>query len=421
MNWTESSLNRYSRRKGWNRDQARQKQSFAKARTKTNSIALAKSSDPRTVPFIPSYIPQPAIEKRTTEETLRTRLVGSKRSSKRHLAQLSSEPVCEQEQPLAASSLLGNRKDSTEVRDPLNRGEPVDLNAKRRKLLRQSDWTGIEFQKPIVVDYDQSNREARPKHDLEMKKHSHGLEKYVFSGGRSPGYKPEHHRKAAQSPDVPMRLRVGSESLQWSRDNNTVRTTGPRRGQPTTMFDWESSEPYSSPHLPTLPPHPATSSCQEDWTGTPDNRSSGSGATPRQPTAPELPHLREPVEKPHYVVKSMPKLHHPRPSRHQKSLVIDFIPGVARVTSVEPRVRGEASLRLAMRPPAIGLASADPEAARSTVAQVGCGREPQHGETRENRRWRSWLDITCARGLDGHAEGKDGEEACSVTPGVSQV
>src|SRR6478609_2791856 len=56
MNWTEGALARHSRRKGWDKDAARQKQYFAKARARKNAPASSKGLVVES--FVPDYIPQ---------------------------------------------------------------------------------------------------------------------------------------------------------------------------------------------------------------------------------------------------------------------------------------------------------------------------------------------------------------------------
>lgn len=419
MNWTESSLNRYSRRKGWSKDQARQKENFAKARAHVNPSALAKSSNPRTVPFIPSYIPsntpQPADERQQTDKVpTRTRLVGSTTSLRRDLAQISGEPAVTPSEQSLALSPPGKRKAGIALSNLNPRGQPGDLDSKRRKLLGQSDWTGIEFQKPLVIDYEQSNWEARQKH-ANSSRNYHGYEpdRYTVGGARSPGHRPHDTQRQAPAANLPMRLRVGSKSLQWSQDNNTVRTAVSKRGPLTADQSREAQDLYSSPRLPTLPP-PSRPSSGRDWSGASDHHSSCARASPHQLDASELQHPKAPVEKPHYIVNSTPQLHHPRPARHEKPPVVDFSPEVAKSTVFDFSAVREPSPRTTPRPPV------DP-AAKSTAAEVGGLREPQHWRSREDRKWRSWLDVTCGRDMDGDTETKVGEEVRSVTPGVSKA
>lgn len=118
MNWTEGNLHRHARGRGWSRDRSRQKQVFASARAgKTPSAPNKSTATGEASPFFsigalkePSLPPEPKADVASPPHTKR-----------RKISPVASHP--------------GN-----------------DLEARRRRLLERSDWTGISSDRALRRD-----------------------------------------------------------------------------------------------------------------------------------------------------------------------------------------------------------------------------------------------------------------------------
>ncbi|KAG9255744.1 uncharacterized protein F5Z01DRAFT_556404 [Emericellopsis atlantica] len=154
MNWTESTLNRHSRRRGFDPDTARQKEYFAKSRACQQQDSRSRRESTSEAPFIPSYIPQASPSPRQTLDRSRESR-GSMIFNRRKLVPLSSEASeGEADTPaLGTQQSLGYPQTEQDQHPPSHPGR-YDLTTKRRKLLGQEDWTGLELQRPLVLDYE---------------------------------------------------------------------------------------------------------------------------------------------------------------------------------------------------------------------------------------------------------------------------
>ncbi|KFH45093.1 hypothetical protein ACRE_041590 [Hapsidospora chrysogenum ATCC 11550] len=236
MNWTEGALNRHSRRKGWNPDVARQRQYFAKARLRAQQPAVSNSSDTQSTPFVPNYISQPnkTSHQAPPMETSHPRPKASRPSSRKRLAYLLNSPT----PPLVDK---GHSKGVPSPGEPLGHGrsefplcgEKQDIQGKRRKLLEKSDWSGIEFQKPLIVDYAPGVSRKGP--GASQKQHKsdddHCRNQLIRRHGDHPHKDQEMDGRQGHGHE-PIHLRIGSQSLRWSQDGNT-----PVRGQRHRLFD----------------------------------------------------------------------------------------------------------------------------------------------------------------------------------------
>lgn len=87
MNWTERSLARYWRRKGWHEDAARQKAYFAKARS--HRLLRALSSAPKMPFFVANYVSRDPGQKQQQPATLSPPSITGKKMVQERLLPLS--------------------------------------------------------------------------------------------------------------------------------------------------------------------------------------------------------------------------------------------------------------------------------------------------------------------------------------------
>ncbi|KAF5001869.1 hypothetical protein FGRMN_716 [Fusarium graminum] len=182
MNWTGGALARHSRGKGWDKDAARQKQYFAKARARKNAPSSSKGLD--VASFVPDFIPQPSPSQQRQSAALTS--TRKERTPRRRLIHKQTEGV--QAHSYSSSEDVGMqlRKRRAEDEQPLtttldHARQELDITEKRRRLLEKADWTGVITQKPALVDFSwQNNRPTKPltksisKHDLRSELTSHG-------------------------------------------------------------------------------------------------------------------------------------------------------------------------------------------------------------------------------------------------------
>lgn len=141
MNWTECNLARHSRASKSREVLLRQKQHFAKARAALRNANVKISSPPSI-----SFLAQPAQSSSVQHHPSRPRISASSSSQKR-----------------ARDNSLGKVRHYFQPDDGLNlpsvgdlqkdQVEGETLRQKRRKLLLKGDWTGINLQKPIEMEF----------------------------------------------------------------------------------------------------------------------------------------------------------------------------------------------------------------------------------------------------------------------------
>lgn len=444
MNWTESSLNRFSRRKDWSKDQARQKKSFARARAQAQPSTLARSASLRTIPFVPNHIPQLHPKPQSNVDPSTTVLSNPSSSSHGHLAQPRDRVTTESIESSLQAPLDRHCATLSKSNIPKKK-ETAELEAKRRKLLGQTDWTGIEFQKPLIVDYDRTNRELHDKHHKlsENRQFPFNAQRVVATGGRSPGISPYEQGQPSRRHDHPMRLRVGSESIEWTQDNNVFRAAIGQLSPSTHDKDERTRDAWGSSRLLTLSPQPRISSVQEDWSepwdqGTPVHR-----VSPRQELASKL-HYRRPTAKDkefYQGVNFAPAIHHPHPSRDLIN-IFRYPPVLGLTTqaagSMPQAMRAgspiEAASSLASgasylftRPEGLNSTQLGHSVSASTIRNEERFKTPRSmvveidGQEnkkravhrREEKGWTGWIEPALARGHQ--------EAARSITPGISQA
>lgn len=402
MNWTEGALARHSRRKGWDKDAARQKQYFAKARARKHEGASKRS--PRASSFIPDYIPRsprtqdqqhvssPAQQKQTLP---RKRLLISQRDGHRGgTASISGE---------SASSSLGEQTAAL-----LPAGEPpskqensaIDLESKRRKLLEKNDWTGVGFQKPILVDFSWQGAGNRRPAPLDL--NSRPTKRQRLSGLPHKGENSRDSNGRPLNPGDQMNIRIGSQDLGWSRASNSVRSPTSQNGPLPTFDAWESQQGGSSTScLPSR--QPPSSSVPVQSTSDFGNLFGTAYSNPESqdrtsPTNEIERYSRRSIERrraktpdlPKYdIASSPPIIHQPQPTRGRRLSLFD-------------------------------IRSPDSEDIGSMIAQIGAPNNGPRHITKDDSKWNNWLnpDDSIAPHSYSNVEG-DSQRSRSITPGVS--
>ncbi|CVK92332.1 uncharacterized protein FMAN_07233 [Fusarium mangiferae] len=224
MNWTEGALARHSRRKGWDKDAARQKQYFAKARARKNAPATSKGLDISS--FVPDYIPQPtSSQDRQSNSSTPRRKQRTPRGKLIH-RQPETESSQKKRNGRGRESNLGNQGPEVEssLTSPQDKDkQELDIASKRRRLLEKADWTGVITQKPVTVDFSQQ-RDRSTK--LLAKPTSRSGHRSMYS----PGPKDQlNKRTLGRLSENDIEINIGSQNLRWSRDNNSVRSYATRQ------------------------------------------------------------------------------------------------------------------------------------------------------------------------------------------------
>lgn len=238
MNWTEGKLARFSRRKGWNQEASKQRNHFAKARSRQQRQATVKTST-HLSGFVPDYIPKPqptsalaCSEHQICPKPKSEQSRQPKQPTRRHLSSVINHPATTGMSNIAMTPPrpFNEAYHSQETR-------PVDdLDAKRRKLLEQEDWTGIEFQRPIRVEYT-SHYEPPADHSYNGALH--------YYGNQSHSHRSCYRRDSRV--ENPIRVHIGDKALGWNHQNNTTTSIGSTAGSLTTIEDWESQNDTSTP------------------------------------------------------------------------------------------------------------------------------------------------------------------------------
>ncbi|KAF4971814.1 hypothetical protein FZEAL_9741 [Fusarium zealandicum] len=401
MNWTEGALARHSRRKGWDKDAARQKKYFAKAKARKHEATAKKNAD--IASFVPDYIARSphAQERRSSspipqrkQRTPRKRLIQNQENTNERLRVTANN---------LASSQHGKR--STEsLHNPLlvdeNR-QAEDIATKRRKLLEKNDWTGVHLQQPILPEISwQRGRITKPasRKDPQVSGQKH----HIAVTPQAPGI--DNHPKddnANRRSDEGMRIRIGSRDLRWSRESNLVRSSVPRRG--LSNFETFNSQQHMESPCPPYQSQASTDHRSEaslrlrvnSVTPTRNAESYHSYSSLSTTIGPYSnsrgTHGRQTIlNEPRYVVRSSPPLiHHPRPTRESRLPLFD-------------------------------IQSPGPEDNSSTTALVGAGRQACNRFTSDNIRWNTWLNLGPRTELQSLSKAdREPQPSRSVTPGIS--
>ncbi|KAK7408380.1 hypothetical protein QQX98_009476 [Neonectria punicea] len=401
MNWTEGALARHSRRKGWDKDAARQKQYFAKARARKSETAPKRTLHASS--FIPDYIPRsPQVQHqqqtpsptRTKQTTSRKRLF-SQRDGKGDPA---ATPLGQRAHPPLGKHRLD--LDNTGKQPSQQGNSSVNLDAKRRKLLEKNDWTGVSFQKPILVDFSWQSGDARKPVPLDVD--SRPAKRQRISELPRKGNDTRGSKNLFDSDDQ-MNIRIGSQDLRWSRDSNTVRSSTSQDRPLPTFAAWASQQGDSSntrirssssrsARHPVQPPSGA-----EGLSETTSSDSERQGRTTSPANETELSSLgrldgrrTKTPDQPRYVVTSSPPvIHHPQPTRGKRLALFD-------------------------------IRSPVPEDVDSVVAQIGAPNHTSDRVTNDDAQWNQWLNARdCSRPRSNPDDREDDEALPSISPGIS--
>ncbi|RGP77840.1 hypothetical protein FLONG3_4016 [Fusarium longipes] len=400
MNWTEGTLARHSRRKGWDKDVARQNQYFAKARARKNAPSSSKGLD--VVSFVPDYIQQP------------------QRSHERHSA--SSTPAKKQKTPkrklihkqydinrtsgngLAQGINLELPKPNDEIQNTPARpsdknGQEPDIATKRRKLLEKVDWTGVSIQKPLMVN---SNWREERRHTQRGISNFRQDPRTVLSIYQPDQNFHSHERTLGRLSNEEMRINIGSQNLRWSRESNSVRSLATRQGltsnpgsSPDSSLSLAPRSPYQQP--PNVQTPVKTTRNSRNFNKSLDQRGFRNQLSSSLETALNTVHAhtdqndnaRGVTDQPRFVVKATtPTIHQPQPTREIR--------------------------------PMFDIRSPELVENMSTTAVVGARRQSSDRITSEDIRWHVWLNpnTTTSQKQPTQTSGMR-EPSASISPGIS--
>lgn len=361
--------------------------------------------DTQTVPLVPSYIPQePSLDSQNgSVQSTVPRLHSLEPSSRRRLEQLSSSSVTEPSSDGHSSpheSILGKRSRRVQAGAFPHQDEEASLETKRRRLLEKPDWSGVEFQKPLVVDYSQGEHNTKHRSKGTAYGDVHRLSHLIQASPGKPLGPPRLYDRLHLSelqPNTDLRLRIGSQRLCWSRDGNTVRSPPRSQGVLRSLKDLQSH--VVVPRSPGIP-----------WSGSPStnppSRSSscrGIWASTKEPTnlmpckyLPDSCQCRPSSkngcpETPRYIVRSEPPMYHPQPSR-------------------------------AERPHLFDIKSPDPDVTSSTIVGVGRTGNPREQDAREDGLLGLLAQLGKARvDLASRSQMEGTNDARSIMHGISEA
>ncbi|KAF5662203.1 hypothetical protein FHETE_8093 [Fusarium heterosporum] len=397
MNWTEGALSRHSRGKGWDKDAARQKQYFAKARARKNAPSSGKGLN--VTSFVPDYIPQPLpSQQRQSAGLTSTR---KQRTPRRRLIHKQTEGVHTPSYSPSEDVEIKLRKRKAEDEQPLtttldHARQELDIAEKRRRLLEKADWTGVITQKPALVDFSwQNNRSTKPltksmsKHDLRSGLPSRGSDQKGQPSkktlGRLSGYE--------------MKINIGNQNLQWSRGSNSVRSLSTRHDLVRHLPNHDTSQapmsPYQQQYQSVDKSRRPVTSLNYAYES-PDNVQP-QGPLLTFPANTDIPLLsranhqenrpRESDEPKLVVQTHAPVIHQPQPKRGARSRMFD-------------------------------IRSPDLREDSSTVGVLGASVQTSSRLTSEDIRWNSWLSSN--NKPTSQQMQQQEQPSISISPGISQ-
>ncbi|EKJ78627.1 hypothetical protein FPSE_01221 [Fusarium pseudograminearum CS3096] len=400
MNWTEGALARHSRRKGWDKDAARQKQYFAKARAKKNAPSSSKGLD--IVSFVPDYIKQPQPQQPQDHYSTSSTPAKKQKTPKRKLIHIQHDTSEAPRRGLVQGINIELPKPGSGLSPVLHSekdDQELDIATKRRKLLEKDDWMGVSTQKPLKVNYAwRKDCSPQPRGTSNFKQNITSL---------LPTYDQHDHsnrRTLGRLSNNEMRINIGSQNLRWSRESNSVRSFATRQGLPNHI----SSSPDRSLNLGLISPYQLPSDVQAPKTATikprkcdrspgrldPRNKlfslSNGALDTAHRNSNQKLSR-REGPDEPRFVAKAhIPMIHQPQPIRET-------------------------------RPSMINIRSPDFEDNMSTTAVLGAPRRSSNRITPEDIRWNLWLNPKTTTASSEPAQTNEVREPSRpISPGISQ-
>ncbi|KAG5658164.1 hypothetical protein KAF25_007115 [Fusarium avenaceum] len=246
MNWTEGALSRHSRGKGWDKDAARQRQYFAKARARKHAPASSKGLDVKS--FVPDYIsqPKPSQERQSTTSTSSRK----QRTPRRGLVYKQPEvaKISDNHSPKDTSTQLGKRsaEDEQTSNMPVDKDhQDLNITEKRRRLLEKADWTGVITQKPALVDFSWRRNPSTKPTTKPISRHDH---RSTLPSRRSLQRDYPNEGTLGRIPGNEMKINIGNQNLRWSRDSNSVRSLSTRHGLIPYRSNHYESQGIMSPY-----------------------------------------------------------------------------------------------------------------------------------------------------------------------------
>ncbi|KAF4455723.1 hypothetical protein F53441_2018 [Fusarium austroafricanum] len=398
MNWTEGALARHSRRKGWDKDAARQKQYFAKARARKNGPPSSKGQD--VASFVPDYIPQPppsqschsvsstpAWKQRTPRGKLIHKQSDSTKPGRKNHMRYDDLRLGKQGVEAEHSSTLSPDKDRQEL----------DIATKRRKLLEKADWTGVVTQKPVSLDFSwQKDRSARP-----LTK-SNSRNDHQLSSGH--GQKDRHNKRIlGRLSKNEMEIHIGSQNLRWSRDSNSVRSFATRQDLVSGLDNPLSTNTTRQALVSPYQKSPSVRGPRESsplFLSSESSRnqtklrnsflSLSSTAHPTDQHAEQEGGRLRAADEPRYVVRDhTPVIHQPQPTRETRHHMLSIR---------SPELEEDASI----------------------VAVLGTPRHSYSRITAEDIRWNMWLNSNTKSTQEKSGQASQGKKLSrSISPGIS--
>lgn len=211
MNWSNGQLARHSRR-SYNNDATKQKQYFAQAKRQKVTVSLKRKYSAED--FVPSYLKDlPEKSDGPVQDAARHR--GSRRKT------LTLQSVPETVQQVTGYSKDGKRLEMETRLHNLTEQNDTSIDAMRRKLLRQNDWSGVELQKPVIIRYPEATGSATK------------IQRRILHDQlRSPLVKTSSNHVSTGAV-----IKIASQEYRWSPGNRSIRTwhsQGNVNGKPET-------------------------------------------------------------------------------------------------------------------------------------------------------------------------------------------
>ncbi len=215
MNWNNGQLARHSRR-SYNNDATKQKQYFAQA--KRQKATESRKQKYTAADFVPSYLKDlPEKVDRPSHDAARHK------EPRRKIFTLQDVP--ETDQQATGYSKDDRCMEKVKRLHSLTGQNDTNIEAKRRKLLQQSDWSGVELQKPVIIRYPETARSARKF-------------QRCISHDRLGSPLAKTSRNHITTDAI---IKIASQRYRWSPGNNSIRT-------------WHSKGHSAAPETPAVRP-----------------------------------------------------------------------------------------------------------------------------------------------------------------------
>ncbi|KAL6922160.1 hypothetical protein ACHAP8_003630 [Fusarium lateritium] len=399
MNWTEGALARHSRRKGWDKDAARQKQYFAKARARKNAPSSSKGLD--IVSFVPDYIKQPQPQQPQDHYSASSTPAKKQKTPKRKLIHIQNDVNETPRRDLAQGINIELPKPDGKLSPAYQSKkyhQELDIAVKRRRLLEKDDWTGVNTQKPLMANSTwRKDRSPRPRGTANFRQDPTSI---------PPAYDQYGHynkRTLGGLSSEEMRISIGSQNLRWSRESNSVRSFDTRQGLPSHI----DSSPDRSLNIGTISSYQLPSNVQALTRATirprkcdnsPDRLGSRNKLFSLSRSALNTTHgnsnrrlnRRGESDEPRFVANAhIPIIHQPQPTR-------------------------------GTQPSMFNIRSPDLEENMSTTAVLGAPTRSSKRITTEDIRWNSWLNSKAIISSKEPAQTNEMSESLrSISPGIS--